>query len=82
MQKRKLVKKCRCCGGRVTFAEKLLDLAWRVRPSRGGVEFRCEDLDTMAALVKMAFRLEARPALALRAIVEEWSRKRLVTELY
>lgn len=70
-----------------TEADKLLELA-SVLLMHGGrakllmVELNGDDQRGVCSLSATALRLRSRPALALRAQVEEWDLQRIIRELY
>lgn len=66
----------------MTDAELLIELANRVRYPRRTLIVADGLPQYTGSTVDLALRLQARPDMVLRAIVEEWDRFRIVRELH
>ena len=66
----------------MTDAERLIDIANAVLYPRDQLLLSESIPPRMNEVVALALRLKTRPDLALRAMMEEWTRVRIVRELY
>lgn len=63
-------------------AELLIDIAEAILHPRDELLVSVDNPPETAEIAALALRLRERPGLALRALVEEWTRVRIVRELY